>query len=703
MVVFFITILFLWVLVLQGNLNDLKFKVKKLCRTIESLKAETNQSENPVGTSYSSEEDISEDFSTLFGNNSDISESSTKEEVKQNISIPKIEIKKSDFEKLFLGNIFNKIGAVALIVAFIIFLKLANIKITETMQILIALFSGLGCIFGAYKLHEKEFKNYAEVLMGLGFGVLFVTIYCATTLYGLMPYPLSAACGALLVLATFFIAEKFKTFSTIAIGMVAGYLNPFFLCSDVNVEYLFFYLIVMNLISLVYVYRNSDKIALNFVNLVLTTLTIFIYSLFNKETILIVYPLALWILYLINDVISLEKNKSFKLPEAYLSALNYFIFLFFAVLVYVNADFEKIGIITLFAGMMYTYLAFSKKSKDFAYGILFSLLFATYYLVQNPTLKVAFWSLEVLGITYVSKRYQWKFLHNWVYAFVLAVLVGICCTRFGIWDVVYKEIPMFYLRGCLFAVPIGAIWGCSRILKTENSSLSNVLQWVYITIAYLFAFSEVEYLSNRYVDYSSKYLVFENVKFMLNVTLGFLYTIQTRKIFNAVGLELFRISSYFMYFLSMLGLLIASCLYVDSTVYIPIFNARFMAFMFAIAANMYYAKHTKSVMYSYLSILLGLIIFSIEVVCLCSTNYNFDNPIVLSLAWLIYSAILITVGILKDVKELKLSGIWITILALLKILLFDMSDVEALYRTIAFFVAGLILMGVSYLYTKKKV
>ena len=70
--------------------------------------------------------------------------------------------------------------------------------------------------------------------------------------------------------------------------------------------------------------------------------------------------------------------------------------------------------------------------------------------------------------------------------------------------------------------------------------------------------------------------------------------------------------------------------------------------------------------------------------------------------WIVYAGIVTTFGIFKNKKFLKNTGIWISILAILRIFIFDLSGVEAAYKLAAFLVLGTILMIVSYFYNKYK-
>ena len=84
-----------------------------------------------------------------------------------------------------------------------------------------------------------------------------------------------------------------------------------------------------------------------------------------------------------------------------------------------------------------------------------------------------------------------------------------------------------------------------------------------------------------------------------------------------------------------------------------------------------------------------------------SINNNNLNYM-MSIIWIIYAGILTGVGIFKDKKYLKKSGIVITSLAVLKIVAIDMANVETIYRILICTLIGIILLGISYYYNSKQ-
>lgn len=472
----------IWLVVNTQKINKLEQNIKTLYKITANL---TKSPEHPVATK---EKPLKTESTESKSVENKIQENNNKNDFSStnNFNI--------EFEKLFLGNIFNKIGAISLIIALIIFLKLAHL--TQTAQIILAYLLGLGTIAAAVKMHKGGLKNYSEIVMGIGIGVLYITTYCGTCLYRIIPTSASILIGGILILSAYYIAQKFKSFSTFAIGLFAGYLNPFFVYFDITINFLYCYLIFLNLISIVYVFKNSDKKLLNIINMLASMFTILIYT-YGKIEITIGLPLCFWALYIVNDVLTLSKNdnKNCNNIDTIISILNYFILILFTIIVYSNIDTTKIATVILLAGIMYGGLAITYKSKDFAYSLIISIFFATHYLCTGTIFKSSFWAIEAVIMAFIAKKYNYKFLHNWILYFICSAIVYLIYFRFGNWSFYVKD-PVHYLyRIGMFGIPIVSSLISSNLMKKQNKEVSDILDFLFISSIYLVIVSEIDYLT----------------------------------------------------------------------------------------------------------------------------------------------------------------------------------------------------------------
>ncbi len=77
------------------------------------------------------------------------------------------------------------------------------------------------------------------------------------------------------------------------------------------------------------------------------------------------------------------------------------------------------------------------------------------------------------------------------------------------------------------------------------------------------------------------------------------------------------------------------------------------------------------------------------------------GDLAISTFWLLYAGALVNVGFRLDRKAVRSAGLGVAALAALKIVLYDLSALQALYRVGSFFVLALITLAVAYAYNQK--
>ncbi len=73
-----------------------------------------------------------------------------------------------------------------------------------------------------------------------------------------------------------------------------------------------------------------------------------------------------------------------------------------------------------------------------------------------------------------------------------------------------------------------------------------------------------------------------------------------------------------------------------------------------------------------------------------------------SIAWLAYAIIILVAGLLKNLGKLRMAGLAVLGVVVLKVFLIDMGDLEGLARALSFMGLGAALFGIGYLYQKLK-
>jgi len=74
----------------------------------------------------------------------------------------------------------------------------------------------------------------------------------------------------------------------------------------------------------------------------------------------------------------------------------------------------------------------------------------------------------------------------------------------------------------------------------------------------------------------------------------------------------------------------------------------------------------------------------------------------ITMGWGLEGIVLLLGGFLIRERALRLAGLGMLFLCILKLFVYDLRELEALGRIISFVVLGLVLLGVSWTYTKYK-
>lgn len=82
------------------------------------------------------------------------------------------------------------------------------------------------------------------------------------------------------------------------------------------------------------------------------------------------------------------------------------------------------------------------------------------------------------------------------------------------------------------------------------------------------------------------------------------------------------------------------------------------------------------------------------------TSINNTRNVSLSLLWIVYSVVLLGIGIISRYKPLRLMAIVLFGFTIFKVFIYDSSALEGLYRIISFMVLGVILVVTGYLYQR---
>jgi len=706
---------------LQNKVNELniEYKSKQFINAEKSEKEETEKDvikNQPASIQEKPETDISDN-----NDNNDKQQYTCEKLINEDIQVQteyknsedKITHKKAvSFENFIIGNIFNIIGAIAIIIGCGIFIRLIQpyIIFSPLLKTLIGLIIGTAMVVGGCKMKKDNLKRYSEILTGTGFAVLFISIYCSAILFKTFPLSVCSVFAILILLSSYYIADKQKTFSMIAIALTGGYLNILLVCHDVPFNITFIYLIFLNLLSIIFVFRNPDKSFINIINILLTFLFGAFPQFINRSNIVnIVYPIILWLVYLAYDFIMRKRKLDFYNKNSLLNWVNLACLLGFGMVIFYKSHLN-IGYMLIGTGIVYGILAYYcliKKSdnyKIYLYSVLASLLVAVYYITDELIIRTALWSIFALILSCIISKYKTYILKNWLIVFLSFALTSLFFIR----EIYYTTdissyIPIFNIRLLAFLFPLSGFYLSHLLInKLDNEDLRNiseVLKFSSVTLLYLFIIFELNDFIN--IKFNLSQVSYSFVKSMLYSIIGYKYAIQMKRYGMIINKEIYNYAAVIIFIISTFILLSFGMSYKPTESYIPVINIRFIAYAAAIYSSVLFAKWIKLDIYRYIAIILGFTLMTTEVID-CVAKYEFITNYIISIFWILYVGVITTIGIFKNDRVLKNTGIWISFLTIGRIFLYDLANIEMIYKLIIFITLGTIFMITSYFYNKNK-
>ena len=641
MAIFLCCLLIIWILVLQNKVSALKADMSELKGLIANINrkiiilsnekkhASVNlqHTENVVINTEEQEliqkeqvVDEQKEYAVADNNTEEqeeITEQSKQEETSNyshHSNIHTVQHEKESIEKRFLGNIYAIVGAIGLIAGCCFFATKIAEYLSPLTKTIIGLLIGILIIITGLKINKKEnLKQYSEILTGTGFAILFIIVYCATLIAHVFTIPVCTILGFIILIAAYFIADKQKTVSMLAIALTGGYLNVLVASNDVSFAVFFSYLIFLNILSVIFVIRNPEKNNINIINLVITgilTLTFIMSNYKDITEINIIYPAILSIIYLVYDIYLRTKDEKYD-EAGVLNWVNYGEITALSLCI-LHLDRYYLGFFQLFTALAAGIAAcwFISKSSD-KYKIYLKTMLLSVYLIitftANGSTRIGLWSLGAIILCYLARTYNREYLAKWSLGFICSAIAGIFILNK---DMIYlfdanSYHPVFNTRTLSFIAPILSCFVSSTILgKMQDEyckTYASFLKFCAISLIYaLITFEISDYI--QYACGQKTDVVF--ISGMVYSIIGFIYCLQMKYMSRLTQNQIYKSASAIIGIIALIILLTVGLSYEPIDSFIPIANIRFIAYLFAIGCSIYMAKDTKSDVFRYIAIFL---------------------------------------------------------------------------------------------------
>ncbi|MDX1383371.1 MAG: DUF2339 domain-containing protein, partial [Thermoanaerobaculia bacterium] len=133
-----------------------------------------------------------------------------------------------DLEALIAGRWLNRIGILVLLLGVAFFLRFAfeNDWVGPRGRVAIGLVGGASLLVYAHWLAGRGMRYFAEGIVALGVGALYLSVYAAWSFYDLIPQPLAFAALALVTTTVIAISVRQDSQRIAVLALAAGFLTP---------------------------------------------------------------------------------------------------------------------------------------------------------------------------------------------------------------------------------------------------------------------------------------------------------------------------------------------------------------------------------------------------------------------------------------------------------------------------------------------
>lgn len=669
---------------------------------------------------------------------------------------------KSNLENFIGTNLINKIGILILIFGVIIGSKYAidNNLISPMARVIIGYLISFGLMGFALKLKAK-YENFSAVLLSGSLSLLYFLSFISYDFYQFIPQ--TAAFGLMFLFTIFAVLASLNYNKQVIalIGLVGSYAIPFLLSNDSeNVLFLFSYVTIVNIGILFISFKKYWKplfySAFVFTWLIFTAWLFSDYSnLYFTEAILFasIFFLTFYTTFIAYKTI---KKEAFAKIDVVFILMNSFVFFSvgYFILDQKDSTTQYLGLFAIANAMVHFVVSkvfFKRENTDkkifyLAIGLVFIFITMAIPIQLNGNWVTLLWSLEAALLFWLGRSKNIRIYE--IISYPLIIL-----SSLSLWQdwtsssYFYQEFKPFFNPIFLTAIISSLAFGfinyihfTKQISETVTSKVSKIFHYLLpfillITVYFTFAneisqwFSivynrsaiPVESVDYNYDEYNYDINKFQNLA-LLFYTIIFTLIISLlnfKKLKNNILYQITLISSLVLLFYSLsVGLFLCSELrtsyLLPSTeklfdtgsiyLYIRYFNFAFVALL-VYSIYLHVKKGiVKPEIGKYFSLLLHLVILwflSSELLHWLDIYGNKNAyKLALSILWGSYSLLMVVLGLWRNLKYTRIAAIVLFAVTLVKLFLYDISNLSAVYKTIVLIILGVLLLVISFLYNK---
>jgi len=585
--------------------------------------------------------------------------------------------------------VVNRIGVITLVLGVAFFFKWAvdNNWIGPAGRVILGICAGFVALAIADFLWRKGQQIFAQGVTGAGVAILFLSIYAAFAFYHLVPQGFAFVCMFAATAMAVALALRYASQAIAALGFFGGYLTPLLLSTGEDRPwFLFSYVLllsggaltivkkrgwraleILSFLSTVILYGGwlADKFTRPHDRLVATLALAAFYALYWPSSLRLVLPGQ----FLASIALAEIWNSS---PSAFFALA---LLLAASGLAYARLRTYPLALTISFASFWLCYSIWTHHAPSEFLGVSFAFLLFFGYSACRPSLSVqSLYLLALSGAVYYPVAYGLLKTRYPSWLGLLAVLVGAAYIALAAYLHSRRSTERRDPRPVLLSLGASLCF-LALAIPIQFAGFA-------ITIAWSLLAAAVTWIGLRFE--SRRALV--AALFLFALVCARLVSIDTWMYSNGTS-------------------------YANAQPYLLLWNTRFLTFLIAavslflaarwaarisrpIALVEYFTGHTVLLWG------LGMEVIGWAEKSTPSQNLLSVETVAMSILFAVYAAILVSVGVAARSVVNRVAGLALIALVILKLYLFDIWQLERIYRISAFVALGILLIATSFLYSR---
>jgi uncharacterized membrane protein len=594
--------------------------------------------------------------------------------------------------------VINRVGVITLVLGIAFFFKWAvdNEWIGPTGRVVLGLLAGCAALGAADLLFRKAQKTFAQGIGGAGLAILYLAAYAAFGFYHLVPQAVAFAFLVSTTALAFALSLRYESAAIAALGLFGGYLTPLLLSTgEDHPWFLLSYVLLLDVAAMGLRRRKAWRVL---EILAFAATTIIYFAWFEQHEV--------------------DHQKT---AVATLGALAYYVLFAYA------GSGMLAGLSSLVAAVEILFVWPDEPGPFFAFELLLAAcgMFVALQRRAPNTLTLtftafwmcaAFFTLQNTG-SGIGARFIGLSL-GFLLLFAFAALSERTATESSALSM--ARLSIVAANGCVY---FGLVYALLR---------TNYHQWlgfiaVCVAATYLALAAFIRRSTSVAAEVDLTKLTLPIGMALVFVTLSIPIQLSGFRITVAWALQAaalswlgakFRAQRAYMASIALFVLVAMRLLYVDAEVYAftstaptLFLNSRFLAF--AVSAGCAFVAATWTVSSSralalaeylgaHVALLIGL---TLETVMWVGRNAAVSNRIsaqtfAVSVLYGIYAVLLVSIGVTRRTAVNRVSGLVLIGFVIIKLYLFDVWQLDRVYRIAAFVALGILLISTSFLYSR---